>query len=122
MIRPLEDRFGSILMAKPLEGGYKTGDDSVCRGRRPRRPARIRTINHQNKMDVIWHNYIFIYVDIANFIARKKTFFCNMTHRGQPDLRGVEGAAPYNTSEYILLSFRADRNEIRTGGAVIKTV
>ena len=72
------------------------GNHGIRRGRRPRRPGACICLHQQYQMDVIGHDYVFIHSYTGDVIAGNDIFLDNFTMFGKSNLRGVEGAAPYN--------------------------
>ena len=95
MIGALKNFETHCFMTKTFKYRNKTRNSSIGRGRRPRRPAEI-TLNEQNHMDMIGHNYILIYMNIWYTFPRLYKLFCDFSDTGKIYTRGVEGAAPYN--------------------------
>jgi hypothetical protein len=53
-------------------------------------------VKEQYHMNVIGHNYKFIHRDTGHPIAGYNIFLNNRSGICQPDVRGVDGAAPYD--------------------------
>ena len=96
MIGSLENFSAYIPMAKSFQSGYKMWYDSICRGRRPRRPGCRSIVNQQDYVNVIGHNYIFINCNTPDTVSGQNVALYNLPRFRQLGLRGVEGAAPYD--------------------------
>ena len=72
------------------------GNHGIRRGRRPRRRGVCSFVNQQYQMDVIGHDYELIDRNTGDAIAGKDIFLRNLTISAKSNIRGVEGAAPYN--------------------------
>ncbi len=119
MIGTLKNCARRIFMAKSLKCGNEMGNSRIRRGRRPRRPVIVRCTHIYDQVNMVRHDDIFLNVDIGNLITRFNVTPDDPANAREPDLRGVVVAAPYNASEYTAPIFSANRNEIRTRGAVI---
>lgn len=89
--RSLEYGFPDFTMNKSFECRYDMWNQSICRGRRPRRPL---TDDLKYHMYMIWHNDIFFDRYILNPVGGFNIFPNDLTVNRQIHLRGVVGAAP----------------------------
>ena len=70
-------------------------------------------------MNVIGHDHKFIHAYAGDVIVGQDVSLNDFSGIRQKALRGVEGAAPYNTAKQILPVLGTDGNEIRTRRTVI---
>ena len=102
------------LMTKALKSGNPMRDQSVCFGM-----AFLITVNYQNKVYMVGHDYIFVHTDAFYAISGKDILFYQLSQWTQLYFRGVEGAAPYDLGKQLSLFLGADGNKICTGRRVI---
>ena len=95
--------------------GHERRDNSVCRGRRGRRPA---LKDPDKQMNVIGHNHIGIEGNERIMSGHTPDgFFHDLAERQKTDPRDGGGAVPYkNTEQNTVPLPGADGDEIRAGG------
>ena len=122
VIGPLEDLISDLRMAEPLESRYKMGNNRICRGLCHRNLVSKCSIYHKNEMDMIWHDNVFIHMDTGNMIPIYQMAMNDLSCPRQGNMRGVEGAAPYNAPKDTFSFFGTNGDEIRAGRAVVKVL